>query len=235
MGKIIYPRKGEVHTAPVTIPAVFADATWEQIIECCETNTVPATWEVGDQKAMTINGPDYLIDIIGKNHDAYYGGGTAPLTFQMHDLYATYYQMYTNASNHTGWHGCDMYLKHLPSLLALMPSEVQAGIKGVRKTTSMGNQWSNLRTTNEKLFLLSEVEIFGTITNSVSGEGEQYAYYSAGNSKAKMLHSSYIAYWWTRSPYSMNALEYCTVSTGGQSVHHNANFATIGVSFAFCF
>ena len=67
---------------------VFAKNTWEKIIKACQDNEVPETWVVGSQKAMTINGVDYLIDIIGKNHDTYATGGKAPLTFQMHDTYA---------------------------------------------------------------------------------------------------------------------------------------------------
>ena len=69
--------------------ANFADNTWAQIIKACQKKIIPTTWKVGDQKAMTINGISYQIDIIGKNHDDYSdGSGKAPLTFQMHDCYA---------------------------------------------------------------------------------------------------------------------------------------------------
>lgn len=89
MGHCLFLRKGEVHTAPVTYKANFADNTWEQIIDACHKNKVPATWVVGSQKAMTINGTAYAIDIIGKGHDDYAdGSGKAPLTFQLHDCYA---------------------------------------------------------------------------------------------------------------------------------------------------
>lgn len=53
---------------------VFANNTWEQIIEACHNNEVPDAWKVADQKPMTIGGSDYLIDIIGKNHDDYSDG-----------------------------------------------------------------------------------------------------------------------------------------------------------------
>ena len=67
---------------------VFANNTWEQIIAACHNNEVPDTWKVADQKPMTIDGSDYLIDIIGKNHDDYAdGSGKAPMTFQLHDCY----------------------------------------------------------------------------------------------------------------------------------------------------
>ena len=69
MGKCLFMRKGETHTAPVTYKANFADNPWEPIIDACQKNAVPETWVVGDQKAMNINGTDYAIDIIGQHHD----------------------------------------------------------------------------------------------------------------------------------------------------------------------
>lgn len=40
--------------------ANFADNTWAQIIDACHKNKVPATWVVGNQKTMTINGTAIL-------------------------------------------------------------------------------------------------------------------------------------------------------------------------------
>lgn len=82
---------------------VFANNTWEQIIAACHNNEVPDTWKVEDQKPMTINGMDYQIDIIGKNHDTYTAGGKAPLTFQLHDCYADTKQMNSSDTSKSGW------------------------------------------------------------------------------------------------------------------------------------
>lgn len=236
MGKVIYPRKGEVHTAPVTIPAVFADATWEQIIEACETNTVPDTWEIGDQKAMTINGTDYLIDIIGKNHDEYSdGSGKAPLTFQMHDCYAEKNRMHSAATNVVGWTNCEMRITTLPSILALMPSEVQTGIKEVNKITGVGNNTSTLGTTADKLFLLSEVEVLGSTSTTPAGEGSRYAYYSAGNNAVKNIGTS-AQWWWLRSPRigDSSAQSYTQITTVASISSAGATQGR-AISFAFCF
>lgn len=217
------------------VDSVFANNTWEQIISACESGSVPDTWVVGDQKTMTINGVDYAIDIIGKNHDTYAdGSGTAPLTFQLHDCYGTKYGMNSSNTNSGGWSSCNMRTTTLPAILALMPSEVQSAIKEVSKKTSAGSQSTTINTTADKLFLLSEVEVLGSSANkSVSGEGTQYEYYSAGNSKVKNLNGS-ANYWWERSPRSTNSTYFCLVSqTGGSSaVSASGNY---GVSFAFCF
>ena len=141
----------------------FAENSWAQIAEACQTGTVPSTWIVGNSKTMTIGGTDYQIDIIGKNHDTYAdGSGTAPLTFQMHDCYATTYAMNAANTNVGGWKGCAMRKTHLPAILALMPAEVQTDIREVNKLTSAGNTSATIETTADKLFLLSEVEVFGT-------------------------------------------------------------------------
>ena len=218
-----------------SFPATFADATWEQIIDACHQNAVPDTW-VADgtcYKDMEINGTNYRIDIIGKNHDTYADGETAPLTFQMHDCYGTTYQMNNSNTNSGGWTNCAMRSTHLPAILALMPAEVQAGIQEVQKLTSAGSQSSSIQTTNDKLFLLSEIEIFGSTTYSSAGEGTQYAYYQAGNSKVKNRSGS-ASYWWERSPLSSSSTHFCGV-TGSGIANANGASNSYGVAFGFCF
>ena len=233
---------GTNHTAPssktcaVTVSFLddtFANNDWSAIIAACQSGSVPDSWVVGNSKTMTINGTDYQIDIIGKNHDTYTAGGTAPLTFQLHDCYGTKYAMNSSNTNSGGWTSCAMRSTHLPAILALMPSEVQAGIKEVNKLTSAGSQSSTINTTADKLFLLSEIEIFGSTTCSKSGEGSQYAYYSAGNSKVKNLSGSAYS-WWERSPRGSSSTDFCSVGSNGNA---DANFASNsrGVAFGFCF
>lgn len=210
---------------------VFANNTWEQIIAACHNNEVPDTWKVADHKPMTINGVDYQIDIIGKNHDDYSdGSGKAPLTFQMHDCYKLKKAMHNTTTNSKGWARCDMRETNLPIILKQMPTEVQSGIREVNKLTSESR---TIVTTADKLFLLSEIEIFGSDENSGKGEGTQYNYYKAGNSKVKNYIDSAIE-WWERSPYNGNTRFYCCVNYKGASISRSANVVS-GVPFAFCF
>ena len=117
----------------------FANNTWEEIITVCRTGIAPDSWAVGDSKTMNIGGTAYQVDIIGKNHDEYAdGSGTAPLTFQLHDCYSEAKQMYSTNLSGLGWKNTDMRLAYLPAILALMPAEVQNGIRAVNKKTSEG-------------------------------------------------------------------------------------------------
>ena len=211
----------------------FADNDWTSIIAACHSGSVPSTWVVGNSKTMTINGASYQVDIIGKNHGTYTAGGKAPLTFQMHDCYGETKNMNSSDTNSGGWTSCAMRSTHLPAILALMPTEVQNGIREVNKLTSAGDQSSTINTTADKLFLLSEIEIFGSVRYSKSGEGTQYDYYKAGNSNVKKVNGS--AYgWWERSPYGSNSTRFCVVGSGGNANYGGASLAR-GVAFGFCF
>ena len=233
MGRVIMSGIVPTLKAPVTYKANFADNTWAQIIKACQNKEVPDTWVVGSQKTMTINGTAYAIDIIGKNHDTYANGGKAPLTFQLHDCYGETKNMNSSNTNNGGWTSCAMRSTHLPAILALMPAEVQNGIREVNKLTSAGNESATINTTADKLFLLSEIEIFGSVSHSKSGEGTQYDYYKAGNSKLKSWGGG--AYtWWERSPQGRYYLYFCDVNNGGTADYDTAS-DWFGVAFGFCF
>lgn len=215
---------------------VFSENEWADIIEACHANEVPDTW-VADgtcYKDMDIGGTPYRIDIIGKNHDDLADGtGKAPLTFQLHDCYDEAKQMNSFNTNSGGWTNCAMRSTHLPAILNLMPAEVKAAIRDVQKKSSAGNQSSSIQTTNDKLFLLSEIEIFGSTPYSFAGEGKQYAYYQAGNSKVKNLSGS-AGPWWERSPRSSDSTLFCSVGSSGIAVATSASYSR-GVAFGFCF
>lgn len=216
----------------IELADAFAANSWETIIAACQSGNVPDSWAVGDSKSMTINGMSYQIDIIGKNHDVYAdGSGTAPLTFQLHDCYSEAKQMYYVNLSGLGWKNTDMRLTYLPAILALMPTEVKNGIHAVNKKTSEGGNSTTIETVSDTLFLLSKVEIFGTASSSVAGEGSQYDYYKAGNSKIKK-REGVDEFWWDRS--SASGGMFCTVRANGQAGASNAS-NSLGVSFAFCF
>ena len=233
MGRVILSGASKGMTVPSTIKANFADNTWATIIDACHKNQVPATWVVGNSKAMTIGGKSYQVDIIGKSHDTYASGGKAPLTFQLHDCYGELKAMNSTNTNDVGWMGCTMRQTYLPAILALMPTEVQSGIREVNKLTSAGSQSATINTTADKLFLLSEIEIFGSVSYSKSGEGTQYDYYKAGSSRVKNYNGR-ANNWWERSPYGGYSSYFCLVNTNGGAGYDLAHYEHC-VSFAFCF
>ena len=217
------------------VDPVFAENTWENIALACQSGAIPDTWSVGNQKTMTIGGTDYAVDVIGVNHDDYAdGSGKAPLTLQLHDIHATKKAMDTDGTNYDGWNGCDMRVTYLPEILALMPTGVQANIKEVNKLTSGGGQSSEIKTTAEKLFLLSEVEVFNSTRNSFAGEGTQYEFYKNEGANIKSYKGS-ADLWWLRSPYKSGTGHYCCSTAVADAITADSASKTNGISFAFCF
>ena len=212
----------------------FASNTWEQIMKACHSGGVLDTWVVGDSKAMTIDGVNYQFDIVGKNHDTYTAGGIAPLTFGLHDCYGTKYQMNSSNTNSTSWDGSKMRTETIPAILAKMPVNIQNGLRSVNKLTATNGKDGTIKTTSDKLFTFSEMEVYGSATNSHSGEGKQYDYYKAGNSKVKKVGGT-ASWWWLRSPFdNPGNTNFCIVAQNGSASSSSAQYSR-GVCFGFCF
>ena len=223
---------GTTNVDMIMIDPVFGNNSWAAIIKACQEKQVPDTWNVGNSCNMTINNKTYAIDIIGKNHDDYAdGSGKAPLTFQLHDCYGDTKKMNSSNTNSGGWGQTEMRTTHLPAILALMPTEVQNGIREVLKKQRISGTSAMIIGQMDKLFLLSNNEIFGTTGDF--GEGTQYDYYKAGNSKVKKWNGSAAA-WWERSPGDGSSTSFKVVNSSGSENSDIANNAR-GVAFGFCF
>lgn len=198
---------------------------------------------IGDQVTLSLDGTDYAFDVIGFNHDTLsvpstaYGHttetGKAGITFQMHDLFTANYFMNPNNINSGGWRDCRMRTSTMPIMKGHIPTAWQTVIKFVDKNTGKGDSiTAGTITTSDECFLLAEIEIFGSTRRSVLGEGTQYAYYKAGNSKVKNKGGSADS-WWERSPSANSSASFCYVSNVGVD---SANVASDlrGVAFAFC-
>lgn len=249
LGKLSEAVFASIPELSIPVGTTLENATWEQIEEVANAGYAPNYWKLGDKKNVSIGGTNYQVQIIGFGHDdltsATANATKAAITFQMLDCYATTYRMNSNDTNaNNGWQSCQMRSTHLPSLKALLPTELQSRIKAVNKVTSAGAKQTSTLVSSDDLFLLSENEVFGatlTVARSTQNEGAQYAYYAiSGNSKLKTLGGAYKP-WWLRSPYKSDSQSYLAVasSTGtltglATSSDYYAYTYSMGVAFAFC-
>ena len=227
MAVFIFGRSG----SPLLFSETFSENSWADIIKACQMNKVPDAWKIGDYKTMAIGGTEYVVVIIGKGHDSYSDGtGKAPLTLQLRDCYATDYKMNSSHTTTGGWGSCQMRKTHLPAVLSVMPGEVKEGIREVNKLTVSSGV---VKTTADKLFLLSEIEIFGVLSSAAPGEGTRYAYFANGFGTVKYKNGTADA-WWARSPWENNGDTFVIVNTDGTPGGNGAGYLS-AVSFAFCF
>lgn len=219
-----------------------SDITNEASVIYLDKGDIHRKVSIGDQVTLSLNGTNYAFDVIGFNHDdlttsTAYGEetatGKAGITFQMHDLFETGYKMNSSNTNSGGWKSSAMRTSTMPLMKGYMPTAWQTVIKTVNKASGLGGgSSSGTETVSDSCFLLAEIEVFGSTTNSVSGEGTQYAYYKAGNSKVKNL-DGYAYHWWERSPYSGNGNSFCLVYMNGEAIYSNPTMKPL-VAFAFC-
>ena len=228
---------GIVYVYPFVVGATLEATSWDNIAAVSKFGLAPNYWKVGDKKNITVNGVTYAAQIIGFDHDTLTtadGSRTkAGITFQLVDCLNTAYSMNGSNTNSGGWNGSTMRTSTMATLLNQFPAALENVLKSVNKQSGTGGgSTSGTQTTHDKLFLLSEVEIFGTTTYSVSGEGTQYAYYKAGNSKNKKING-FANNWWERSPRSGDTNYFCCVTDSGTTGGNGAGIS-FGVSFGFC-
>ena len=162
---------------------------------------------------------------------------------------AGYFVMNASNTNSGGWANSQMRTaicgtslsSYSGTILAVIPAALRAVLKSVTKytnNTGSSTAASTVTATTDYFFLLSEYEVFGSISKANSNESSkqaQYAYYSAGNSKIKYRHdaTSTAALWWLRSPYASNSGDFVRVYADGSVYGNNAN-SSLGFSPGFC-
>ena len=143
-----------------------------------------------------------------------------------------FFSMNSSRTNSGGWERSQMRTNicgtslssYSGTIIAVIPEALRAVLKSVTKYTDNtgGNSSAarNVTATTDYFFLLSEYEVFGSISNANRNESSkqaQYAYYSAGNSKVKYRHdrTSTPVEWLLRSPYASRTTAFVIVYTNG--------------------
>lgn len=199
----------------------------EEFIEYIEnTDNVSEHYGVGDYKTIELyTGEKVKMIILDLDRDQLASGGTAKVSLGILSMDGWFNINLTN-TNEGGWRD-SLIRKRMERFFKLLPPILQAHIKPVIKHTSAGQQSSEIISTEDKLFLFSEVEIQGKNQCSYPGEGTQYDYFKlAVNRKFDNCK-------WLRSPSCNFSYSFCCVSRYGYASNYNASDAN-GLSFGFC-
>lgn len=142
--------------------------------------------------------------------------------------------MNDTATNVGGWSSCLRRTWCNDVFYSALPTTIRSLVKTVNKLTSAGNQLTTIVTTQDKVFLLSAIEVQSTPSSGVAGEGSRYEYYdTADNRKKKPVLEGYAsAYWWLRSPRKSDSKSFIHRS-GTSTSSMNAQNA-VGICPAFC-
>ena len=187
---------GESHRAQ-TVQFVIGDFEHDDLTEPINGHT---------KALITLLQKDCLMDASNASNPVNGGGNTE-------NGYMNSYN-----TNVGGWKNCARRTWCNNVYYNALPSGLKSLIKTVNKLTSTGNQSTTINTASDNVFLQSEIEIFGSVTHSVAGEGIQYSYYKTISDRYKnpKWNSSYATnVWFGRSPYYGNTSYFCIVEHDG--------------------
>lgn len=248
---VVCPACGKVHTVK---PAEFDDKaligsvsgkksldelTFKELSLAANSTYAKEIFAIHERRTITLkNGYNAVFEIIGIEHDVREDGKKAGLTFGLVDLYGTNEDggriMNDECTNAGGFEKSAMFKWLNEDFFALLPDEWQEIIVPVvKKTANCGGSKAKIVDTTCKVFIPSEVEVFGECHYSKKGEGEQYEGFKNWKDRIKGYHDGdYGRLYWLRSPYSGNSNDFCAVNGGGGYGYSNAN-GTYGVAPCF--
>lgn len=216
MGKCLFLRKGETHTAPIS-------------------GILASDLAVGSSVYLMENGSavEYLVVHQGLPSSMYNASCNGTWLLRK-DIYSEQvWSVYSGNGFNTA--SIRSYLSN--SILPLFSSEIQSIIKNVKIPYCTGGSYGYEIKSGSwgydcKIFLLSGYEIGFTtgMNSSTPVDGSKLSYFIVGNTTNAI--SKRIAYlngtaknWWTRSPYTSNGLVTWSVSSGGSSTTNTSSGA----------
>ena len=247
-----------------TLSSTLDDNSIDDIITAIEAGYAGSLWEAGDNLTITtrtatigtLNIPSgtYKLTILGIDHNSEVEGANrvhfilgknssgVDIAFceSSYDSIGGNFRHHTWNGNAGGWKSSDLRTL-IQNFADILPTAIVEAIKTTTKWTANSGDTDSagvMESVSDKIFLLSEYEIFGTRSNANQYEKDhckQYDYYKNGNSKVRYNHSnpSSAVWWWERSPGYINSLYFCAVNLSVGSATYNDTKRSGGLALAF--
>ena len=199
--------------------------TWDEISRIAREGRARDVFSVNQRFTIQIDGKNAEVEILGFDDD-----GENTITFGLVNCFMDH-RMNHEWFTAGGWHCCEMRKWLNADVFNMLPAELRKVIKTVYKRTGIGAGLNGERVASEdKLFLFSQVEVFGHNRFSEADEGEQYEGFKKGCKKVDNAGDA--SAWWVRSPVASDAADFCAVGSGGAAISSVAG-GSLGVAFGF--
>ena len=222
-------------------PPAFSNATsWADIggaiaVDINGDIDLSTIWNIGDEKNVTLTtGETITLQIAGFNHDTYSDGVTAPVTLVMKDCLNTKAQMNSSNTNTGGYPASAIKTFVENNIYDKLPSDLKALVAPVKKKWyTTYNNATSLTEGNYNVWLLSEMEVFGTNTYTIgNGEGTKYPIFTDDASRIKKVNGP-ADWWWLGSCVRSDSDGFVgVVSDGG--VGNDRAINSSGVAVGLC-
>lgn len=211
----------------------FYDCTTTEIQAIAKSGMASQYWAIGDYHKITMtDGEEIEVAIADFNHDVTPGGVTIPVTLVMKNCFKATRGINNSGTTVGGWTNSNFRTSTLPSILSNFPDEWQNIMTTAQKKTAQDSTSATIVASDDKAWLLSQIELTGANSQSYAGEGTLYPIFTDNASRIKRVNNVANNYW-TRSPASGYNSDFCYVASDG-TVTHGVAGSTMGVSLGFC-
>lgn len=199
---------------------------------------IKSVWSIGDEREVTLSA--MAATGVGETHASQtvkfvlmnWGGKTLAddttclaIVGQKNSLSEEGYMNSSPNTNTGGWNSSarrtwcnDVYKESIPSDFRSLFKQ-HKNLSGTGGGSSSGTQQ-----TTDYFALPAEIEVLGSTSGSVAGEGSQFKYYETSANRVKTLGEGRSASgWWERSPYSGNSTCFCSVASNGVAIYSGAS------------
>ncbi len=214
--------------------------SWQEIGDLvlkAEQGTVNLSdyFSIGDTKPVTLTtGETIELQIAGFNHDTFSDGVTAPVTFVMKNCLNTKARMNSNNTNAGGYPASAMKTYVETNIYNKLPSDLKAIVAPVKKKWyTTYNDVNSLTEGNYNVWLLSEMEVFGTNAYTIStGEGSKYDIFTNDASRIKKVNGTNDIWWLGSCNRNYGSNVVIVNSEGG--VYRSSADNSLGVAAGLC-
>lgn len=223
----------------ITFDETLENNSWNKIACAIKSrHPVIESW-LGQTKTIvggTYNGNEFrLVDIQPNRYQKSDESGYTQAVFTIKYLPDTLYVM---SGTNTNGSYATMPLRQngMVTIFGNLPTDIKNVITECKIKSGRGSNSTQTTTSNEKVFIPCEYELFGeTIYSLGSAEGSpQYDYWvgkSASDRIMRRFNGTDYGYW-LRSPYETNGTDFCFVDTSGNE-NHIGTYTTRGVPITF--
>lgn len=192
--------------------------SWSEINDIGNLGLAPILFALNSRK-------DWF-EIVGFNIDNREGGGTANYTFAEKGVrnMPSYNVMNFTNTNLTGWENC--FMRGATQYLAINPY-----VKYVLKPTQRSG---SIVLSRDRNFLFSEVEITGSNSASMAGEGTHYPGFTAIRKDELFSGAGIVRDYWTRSPALGGTTRFVYITSAGGISTRDALNPLSYISWGLC-
>lgn len=178
-----------VNTDFIEVDPTLENNTWEVISAVSATGMASSYWEVGQRKLLYEYDSDYAFILDFRNSQIIFGWASDyDNCGQHHVIESVYFQEVIGGTDRPSWSASTLrnYLNN--TRLTYLPQDLRSVIKISEVHSTEAHQYGqNSYTTQDLLYIPSEVEIYGAAAQYANNYDKQYqtqfTYYANGNSK----------------------------------------------------